>query len=516
VKEPNRLSRTRKRGAPSSRKSRSRPKGKAKRRARPRSRVPGGKALARLNMFLRQRGVGTEPSPPPPPVLEAKGEQRRAAASSAQKFRRSSPAADLVEGFHLVRRELAAAAVTVPQAWQPLGPYFMPHGQTYGLGPGSRPPVAGRVSAVAVDPSDDQHILCGSGGGGVWETHDGGKTWTPRTDDQPSISIGAVAFDPSNPMRAYAGTGEGNNASSSTPNIRAAGLLVSDDGGSTWALMSGTAFVGVSFFDLAVDATDGNHILAATTNGLYETTDRGTTWARRRNMLTWSVSIHPSVSTNPMLAREVLAGCEDGLFRSKNGGKTWATVALPGLASGSEPNRLIACHAPSNGSIAYVFAAGPTQVVDPVALLESDEDPPAKMPRPHLWRRGSFGGAFTRITTPPDLQTGQAWYDWFAAVAPSNEDMLYVGAINAHRGIRQASGGWTWTNLSAKKPIGDCIHPDQHVITFSPTNPNVVYIGNDGGLFRSSDAGTSWESLNKVCPLLRSSSWPSIQSMTLG
>jgi photosystem II stability/assembly factor-like uncharacterized protein len=261
--------------------------------------------------------------------------------------------------------------------------------------------------------------------------------------------------------------------------------------------MPGTTFIGTSFFDLVVDAADGTHIFAATTNGLYETTDGGTAWARRRNKLTWSVSIHPQAPSNPVLGREVLAGCQDGLFRSKNGGKTWVAVALPGLPSGSEPSRLVACHAPSNGSIAYVFAAGPTNVIDPVALLESDEDPPAKMPRPRLWRRATFDGAFTTITPPQDLQTGQAWYDWFAAVAPNNEDMLYVGGINAHRGIRQASGGWTWTNLSAKKPIGDCIHPDQHVITFSPTNPNVVYIGNDGGLFRSSDAGTSWESLNK-------------------
>jgi photosystem II stability/assembly factor-like uncharacterized protein len=452
---------------------------KARAKARPRGRVPGGKALARLNMFLVQRGVAPEPTPPPPPALP--GAVRGAAAAPPVG---PSPAADLVAGFYAVRRQLAAPAAAVSQAWQPLGPYFMPHGQTYGDGPGSRPPVAGRVSAVAVDPADDQHVLCGSAGGGVWETRNGGRTWAPRTDDQPSLSIGALAFDPSNAQRVYAGTGEGNTARSATANIRAAGLLVSDDGGTTWAVMPGAAFIGVSFYELVIDPTDGNHILAATTNGLYETTDGGSNWASRRAQLTWSVSMHPPVPTNPAAGREVLAGCADGLFRSTDGGTSWTSVPLP-TPSGTSLQRVEARHAPSNGSIAYVFAA--------YGFPENDPRPPV----PRLWRRATFDGTFTSATTPSDLETHQAWYDWFAAVAPNNPDVLYLGAINTHRGVRQANGSWAWTNLSAKKPTGDCIHPDQHAIAFSPTDPNVVYVGNDGGLSRSPDAGTTWESLNK-------------------
>src|SRR5262249_27850808 len=153
-------------------------------------------------------------------------------------------------GFQASRAQMAAAAAAVPvaQAWQPLGPFHMPHGQTYGAGPGGRPPVAGRVAAIAVDPGNEAHILLGSAGGGVWETTDTGQTWLPRTDDQPSLAVGALAFDPANPLRVFAGTGEGNVAFEADTNVRAGGLLASVDGGTTWALIPGTPFVGVSFF----------------------------------------------------------------------------------------------------------------------------------------------------------------------------------------------------------------------------------------------------------------------------
>lgn len=449
--------------------------------------VPGGKALARLNMFLIQRGVTPEPTDPPPPAIapppELAGRARAEAPPAAP-----SHAADLVAGFHYARRQLAApamaAAAAVPQTWQPLGPYYIPHGQSYGKGPGSRPPVAGRISAIVIDPGDDRHVLCGSAGGGVWETRDGGRTWSPRTDDQPSLAIGALAYDPSNPGRVYAGTGEGDTAGTPTDNVRAAGLLVSDDGGTTWALMPGSPFVGVAFYEIVVDPSDGRHILAATTNGLYETLDGGAKWERRITVLTWSVSMHPPLPTNPDAGREVLAGVIDGLRRSTNGGKTWTKIPMAPPA-GTSIMRVEVRHAPSNGSVAYVFAA----------FRYPGQNPPP--PAARLWRRGSFGATFEPAALPPDLETKQAWYDWVAAVAPNNPNVLYLGAINLHRGVRQPTGKWTWDNLSAKKPTGDCVHPDQHVIAFSPADPNVVYAGNDGGVYRSPDAGVSWEPLNR-------------------
>jgi hypothetical protein len=73
---------------------------------------------------------------------------------------------------------------------------------------------------------------------------------------------------------------------------------------------------------------------------------------------------------------------------------------------------------------------------------------------------------------------------------------LYLGAINAHKGARLPSGKWQWENISARRYTAS-IHPDMHVIAFSPANPNVIYIGCDGGIYRSPDGGQDWVSLNK-------------------
>jgi hypothetical protein len=317
------------------------------------------------------------------------------------------------------------------------------------------------VAAVAVDPRNRSHVLVGSAAGGVWESFNSGGAWAPRTDTQPSLAIGAVAFTPSNSSVVYAGTGEGNFYSR-----LGTGLLRSTDGGTTWTKRATTPFVGTGFYDLVVDPANANHLLAATTAMVAESTDGGANWARRLPQRTWKLSIGAS--------GEVFAACAVGLMRSTNGGTTWSPVALPGGAA--QYQRLSVCHAPSNPAIAYAFGV----------------DGPGNA---RLWRRATAGGAFTQETLPPGLQVNQGWYDWFLAVKPNDPALVYVGAIDVHRGVRASGGGWSWTNVSTRNG-GDSIHPDQHAIAFDPVDPRVIYVGNDGGLYRSPDEGGSWSSLN--------------------
>jgi photosystem II stability/assembly factor-like uncharacterized protein len=449
--------------------------------------VPGGKALARLNYFLQQRLLEDGDVPG---VTSAMGRTRPTARSSRARSGRpvDTGSASRLEAFQ-ERTAMATMAAPTPVhgGWRPLGPFCIPHGQTYGQGPGSRPAVSGRVASVAVDPTDDQHILIGAAAGGVWKTRDGGKTWQPRTDDQPSLAIGAVVFDPSNPSLVYAGTGEGDSTFLDTPNLLGVGLLRSQDGGTTWALLASDPFEQAGFYDLVVDPLNGTHLLAATTIGLFESTDGGSNWTQRRNQRTWDLSMRPAVAGDTNSTREVFAACMDGLFRSTNGGTTWTSVALPGAPSSFE--RIEVCHAPSDGNVVYVVAAGPPEIPDPTF-------PAQLMPTPYLWRRSLFGGMFSSFQGPADLQTGQAWYDWCAAVAPNNPSVLYIGGINLHRGQRSTTGNWTWTNLSGKSS-GHSIHPDQHAIAFSASDPDVLFSGNDGGIYRSPDRGGVWEALNK-------------------
>jgi hypothetical protein len=341
-------------------------------------------------------------------------------------------------------------------AWRPLGPFAVPHGRTAGSGPGSRPVVTGRVAAVAVDPRDPRHLL--AGGGGVWESRDGGATWACRTDDQPSAAIGALAFAPGDPAVAYAGTGQGEALAA-----LGIGLLRSADGGTSWRPLVAKELLGTGCHDLLVDPGDPGRVLAATTAGLWASADGGRSWEPRLPGRSWAVSPGPG--------GEVLAGGELGLHRSADGGATWSPVPLEAAPDGFE--RVAVAHAPG-GEVAYVFAAG-----DGVG---------------HLWRRDRPGGPFDPVKPPADLHSRQAWHHWACAADPVDPGVVWLGAAGLHRGALGRDGRWTWTDLTAR-PAGDSLPLGQHAVVAGPGDPPALYVAGEGGLFGSPDGGRSWRSL---------------------
>ena len=432
---------------------------------RARQRYPAGKALGRIEYFETQRGLPRTREDdglvisPEGPGAGARVVTRPAARPTIAA--RSDYSKANAEKARLAPTFAAAAAVPV---WRAVGPSVIPNGQTYGS---SRPPVSGRCGGIVISPTDPRHLVLCSGGGGLWGSFDQGTTWQALTDDQPTTSMGAIAAAPGAPNIVYAGTGEGDNEST-----LGVGLLRSSDGGQTWQLMPASALSGTGVFDIEVDPADPMHVWVGTIRNLLESTNGGATWRVVQPVTTWDISINPD---DPL---EVFAATRAGLIRSTNGGSTWALVALPGTTSSSRFKRLEVCHAPSRPAV--VYAAG---VVDGRGVL---------------FRRASNGGAFSSETTPslkPKSDIAQAWYDWCFAVSPVDPDLVYLGAVELYRG-RRSGGTWTWANISSRSS-GDSIHPDQHHLAFDPSDPNVLYVCNDGGLFRSSNGGTNWTSLNR-------------------
>src|SRR5204863_3626627 len=221
-----------------------------------------GKTFLRQDEFLEQRGLTRESRP-----LEIEG----ASESGPTEVSPTLYLRGAQERALLMTEAPPGPTVT----WRSLGPAGIPDGQTYGSGPGGLATMAGRVSAIAVDPSDSEHVLVGGAAGGVWETRDGGTSWTPRTDDQPTLSVGALAFDPTNPSTVYAGTGEGN----SEYFHLGQGILVSRDGGSTWTVVASHVFAGIGFYRLVVDPRNPQRLLVATTGGAAVPPDGGASWS---------------------------------------------------------------------------------------------------------------------------------------------------------------------------------------------------------------------------------------------
>ncbi len=426
-----------------------------------------GKTFLRQEEFREQRALRSEPR-----ELELDGAKPKAAIALAE-----GATSLYMAGARAKEALLAEAPPTPAVKWRSLGPAGIPYGQTYGSGPGGTTTVAGRVPAIAVDPSDSQHVLVGAAAGGVWQTSDGGQSWAPVTDDQPTLSIGALAFDPSTPSNIYVGSGEGNSEYAQLGQ----GILASSDRGLSWSVVAQEVFAGFGFYRIVVDPHNPGRLIVATTGGAAVSPDGGGSWSLLHRGMTWDASL-AYLGDEP----ELLLAAPDGLFAAA-GSAAPTRIDLAGLPATLDRNRdrMAVAHVPSDPGQAFAFAASGG--------------------KPYLWYRPAAGQPFVAVKKLPSfgvppylddvLSVDQAAYDWYVAVPPAGDDIVYLGAIELVKGER-SGGSWEWSDISSRRQHGDSIHPDQHTIAFDAQQPNVLYAGSDGGIFRSSDGGDSWQSLN--------------------
>jgi hypothetical protein len=358
------------------------------------------------------------------------------------------------------------------------------------LGPGS---VGGRVNAIWIDPKNAQHLIVGAAGGGLWQSSDGGGSWTAVAEFPGSLAVGAIAQLPNGTL--LAGTGDLFNELQP-----GAGMFISTDGGNTWSPITATApKSNKDFWSFILSiATNSNGVaLTATWGGIERSTDGGNTWAG-----VWPTGGTGNASddvvfdpNNPSVA---VADNENGsVVYSTDAGQTWAVASgLPGTQharaslafdpgvagslyalidnnNGTAPSGEV-FHS-TDGGKTWALLAGTS------AFVNQDS--------------GHADGALCDDSTGGTAEC-QGSYDNVIAVVPQGAGkppLIGVGGIDI---FSSTDGGVTWTEVGSWVP-GDpnYVHADQHAFAVSATN-GTIYVGNDGGMFKTPVTGGTWSQLN--------------------
>ena len=339
------------------------------------------------------------------------------------------------------------------------------------------PARGGRVTAVAGVPSQPFTFYMGSTGGGVWKTVDAGQSWLPITDGQIGAgSMGAIDVSLSDPNTIYIGTGSDGYRSNVSIGD---GVYKSTDAGKTWAHLGlkdagniGGIRVHPTDPNTAFVAAIGNPFKPNAERGVFRTKDGGRTWQKVLFVSdsTGAVDVefqpgNPNVLFASMWRAErkpwtIISGArEGGVYRSTNGGDTWTKITN-GL-----PNELV------GKSNVAVSNANPNRIY---VLMEAK-------PGNGLYRSDDGGLSFQVASTFPQIITRPFYYTTITA-DPKNPDVIYAGAEGY---FRSPDAGKTWQPMRVP-------HGDNHDMWINPNNSDIMIQSNDGGANVSLNGGRTW------------------------
>ncbi len=435
--------------------------------------------------------------------------------------------------------------------WTPMGAAPVPRGQTQG----GRQAVAGRALSIAIDPLDTNIVYLGTAAGGIWKSTDGGTTWSPKTDFASSMTSWTIVIDPNDNQRIFAGTGglqvgaglmlstdggetwaelataifarktifkiifDPTDATSQRMFVAANyGVYESLDGGANWTqFIAGNARDLVLLVDPAVPQQI-TLIAAFWSDGLWTSTRAAAVWGA------WTKIADPNLP-DPVPGRIALAQCQgtpttiyallasgrelDRLVVSTDSGLTWNIVPVrlepryswhwSGSAAGhAHPVQVPAADLTAAAAVhTYTSnnAGDPAHSHDVTMTAANISDL-------------AMGRAIT-VTSDADASghthdfemtvTRQCSYNLVLAVHPVDPNIIYFGEVNLWK---NTTGGGVFKDISdgdvvppPATPIG--IHADQHSFAFDPINPNRIWSINDGGVYRSDDAGANWIHRNR-------------------
>lgn len=335
--------------------------------------------------------------------------------------------------------------------WKEVGP-------TYWKNSGGWAPGLGRLEAVRVDEANQNNIYVGSPGGGAWKTNNGGTNWKPITDNiTPSaLYVWAIGMAAGSPDTVYVGTEKG--------------MLYSYNGGTSFnsATIAGTV--------RRIEVHPNNHkiVLAATTSGIYKSTDAGKTWTQIKSGTFYDLRFKPDNAN-------VIYACGTSFQKSTDGGNSFTTISM----GTSGVKRLAVTAANPN----YVYVAELSGQAFGAMYRSTD----AGSTFSTRVTGGQNGTKYGGYEPSGNDDAGQGSYNFCLAASPTNAEEVHLGCIITWKSTNGGSSftattQWTYPNNTGYT------HCDMHQLEYVG---NTLYTGSDGGIFKSTDKGDNFTDISK-------------------
>jgi photosystem II stability/assembly factor-like uncharacterized protein len=352
----------------------------------------------------------------------------------------------------------------------------------------------GRANRIAFHPSNPNILYVAGATGGLWISSDAGQNWFSYSEGIPNMALSGVAVDYTNTNIIYILTGDADDSGGGgqmqfgKPSI---GILKSYDGGFTW-YQTGLSWNETDNrlgYKLMIHPTNPLILLVATNDGIYRTTNGGTTWSQVHSGLkVYDMEFHP---TNPAI---VYASGTDAsnirVLKSTDNGQTFtethSLTRVNNADGNSSANRSALAVSAANSSYVYLLTGPATAAGEFHGFYRSTD----------------IGESFTLRTNTPNLlgntssggdKKDQEGYDMAAAVSPTNINVVACGGIRLWTSTNGGTG-FTWQDDNASAT--SYYHPDIHDLSYHPLNSSILYMCGDGGIYRSNDNGDNWTHLN--------------------
>jgi photosystem II stability/assembly factor-like uncharacterized protein len=346
--------------------------------------------------------------------------------------------------------------------------------------------IGGRITDIEFNPVDPNIVYCSAATGGVFKSTDMGETWFPVFDDQAFLSIGDIAVDPVNPDIIYVGTGEANGGHNNMPG---GGMFKSTDAGNSWfsigldsAETIGRVIINPSDPNEIFVAAVGSYFTPTHQRGIFKSTNRGTSWSQSLFVSDSTGAIDIVMDpTNPdfLLAAmwervrrpnsSHLYGPSSGIYRSTDNGETWQLLGpSTGLPNASSTNvgRIGLAISNTNPNISYALYNDGAVYIG-------------------LYKTTDYGSNWTNADPDMEILNGVSNFSWYfgqVRINPTDPNKIYVMDVGF---MSSNDGGANWS-LSYQT------HVDHHALAFNPANTNYLINGDDGGIYISTDNGSTW------------------------